>query len=103
MELFDEVEKQFPAIKKHAQYLFKKVPPENRRGKWKMALAAEMVEWIWDELLDEHTLLYQTFLRAGITYKLDMSLTVFEWYLLDHQLEKNRKKISRADTFPARE
>lgn len=91
MDLLNEAAKQFPLIQKHAQYLFKKVPPEKRHGKWKMTLAAEMIEWIWEELLDEHTILYQLFIRAGITYKLDMSMMVFEWYLLDHRIRQNRK------------
>lgn len=91
MELFDEAVKHFPAIQKHARYLFKKVPPEKRYGHWKIPLAAEMIEWIWDELLDEHTILYQLFLRAGITYKLDMSMAMFEWYLLDHRIKQSQK------------
>lgn len=102
MELFDEAIKHFPEIEKHARYLFKKVPPEKRRGKWKNPLAAEMVEWIWDELLDDHSRLYHLFLQAGYTYKLDMSLKVFEWYLLDHCMKQSQKEVNRADTPPAR-
>ena len=91
MELFDEVVKVFPTIQKHARYLFQKIPPVKRNGSWKNHLAAEMIQWIWDELLDDHTILYHTFLRAGFTNKLDMSVAVFEWYLMEHQLQKFRQ------------
>ena len=104
MELFAEFEKQLPAIRKRGTYLLGKVKPEERlKRNWKYAPAAAMIEWIWDELLDEHTILYQTFLRAGFTNKLDMSYCVFEWYLYDNRLQKSKQAVNRADTSPARE
>ncbi len=93
MELFQEFEKQLPAMRKYARYLFKRVKPEEKLNRnWKFELAASMIEWIWDELLDEHTILYQTFLRAGFTNKLDMSYCAFEWYLYDNRIRQSRKK-----------
>ena len=92
MELFEVFEKQLPAIRKRAKYLFDKVKPEDKlKWNWKFDVAASLIEWIWDELLDEHTILYQTFLRAGFTNKLDMSYCVFEWYLYDNRLRQNKK------------
>jgi len=91
MELFEAFDKQLPAMRKRAAYLFHKVKPEDKlKRDWKFAVAASMIEWIWDELLDEHTILYQTFLRAGFTNKLDMSFCVFQWYLYDNRLRQKK-------------
>ena len=92
MELFEAFEKQLPAMRKHGNYLLQKIKPEEKlKRDWKFDAAASMIEWIWDELLDEHTILYQTFLRAGFTNKLDMSYCVIEWYLYDNRLRQSRK------------
>lgn len=103
MELFEEVLKYFPVMENYAKKLFKKTPPEKRVGEWKNELAGEMIQWIWDELLDEHSILYQTFLQAGFTNKLDMSWCMFEWHMWDCRIKQCRKRISRADTPPAQE
>ena len=92
MELFEQVIKYLPVMHKHAKLLFAKIPPEKRFGNWKMRLAEEMLEWIWDELLDEHLFLYQTFLKAGYTNKLDMSVAMFQWYLMDDRLNRKSRK-----------
>lgn len=103
MELFQEVIKYFPIMEAYAKKLFKKTPPAKRVGEWKNELAGEMIQWIWDELLDDHSVLYQTFLRAGFTNKLDMSWCMFEWHMWDCQLKRSKKQLSRADTSPVRE
>jgi len=91
VELFDAIAKCFPAMRRHANYLFKQKTPEDRlKADWKTDVAVAMIEWIWDELLDEHTILYQTFLRAGFTNKFDMSYCAFEWYLCDYTLRHNK-------------
>ena len=93
MELFEQFEKHLPAMRKHGNYLLNKVPPEEKVDiTWKFGPAAAMIEWIWDELLDEHTMLYQTFLRVGIATKTEMSAKLFEWYLMDNRLRQNKNK-----------
>ena len=91
MELFQEVLKYFPIMERHAKMLFKKVPPEKRVGQWKFDLAGEMIEWIWEELLDRHSILYQKFLQAGFTSKLDMSWCMFEWHMWDMRIKQSKK------------
>ena len=92
MELFELFEKHLPAMRRHGNYLLNKATPEEKLNpNWKFTAAASMIEWIWEQLLDEHTMLYQTFRRAGIETKLEMSAKLFEWYLLDNQLRQNKQ------------
>lgn len=92
VELFECFIQQLPAMRKRAAYLFQKAKPEDKlKRDWKFDVAAAMIEWIWDELLDEHTILYQTFLRAGYTNKIDMRYYMFKWYLFDNRLRQRKK------------
>ena len=103
MQLFEIVEKNLPDMRRHLHALARKVPKAKRvDDDWKIDIGNQMVEWLWDEYLYDQSAIYQLFIRAGVHRKMDMASYLLIWTIWEDNLMSNRK-VSRADTSPARE
>ena len=103
MKLFEIVEKSLPDMRRHLHALAKKDPKEKRLSdEWKLPVGNEMLEWLWDEYLHEHSMIYQTFLKAGVHRKFDMACWLLIWTIWEDNLQQ-AEQISRAGTSPAQE
>lgn len=103
MQLFEIIEKNLPDMRRHLHALARKVPKSKRiDDDWKIDVGNQMLEWLWDEYLHDQSVIYQTFLKAGVQRKTDMVCYLLLWTIWEDNLTKNRK-VNRADTSPAQE
>jgi len=91
MKLFEIVEKNLPDMRRHLHALAKKFP-QNKRidDEWKIWVGNAMLEWLWDEYLHEHSIIYQTFLKVGVSRKIDMACWLLIWTIWEDNLHQNR-------------
>ena len=102
MRLFHAIEKCFPEMRKHKDWLWKQHPPEY----WKdeehlLDLKEEMKWWIIQQYLHESSVIYQLFHLAGVKSKSMMATEILGWHIYDWNIENKLKKVSRTSTSPA--
>jgi len=90
MELFKEIMKYLPEMRRHVDELFARDPKFYFSDKGQQIIKAEMHSWIEKTYLDEHGVLYRLFQKAGIVRKKIMIYKMLEWHLLDWNMNRKR-------------
>ena len=102
MRLFQAIEKCFPEMRKHKDWLWSQHPAEYWRNDAHIAdLKEEMKWWITQNYLDQHGLIYQLFQMAGYQTKREMATAMLMWHIDDWNIEHKYQKLSRKDKSPA--
>lgn len=100
MRLFQAIEKCFPEMRKHKDWLFAQKPKDYWSEDRLYELKDQMCQWIMDEYLDEQTCIYQLFLQAGVTSRHSMAAQMLVWHIYDWNIEHKSAQLSRTDTSP---
>lgn len=90
MELFKEIMKCLPELRRHVEELFARDPKYYFSDEGQQTIRDEMYLWIESNYLDEYTRLYQLFQRAGIKTKRMMVYKMLEYHHLDWNLAHSR-------------
>lgn len=104
MKLFNAIEKCFPEMRKHRDWLWAQHPAEYWKDEEHLfEIKEELKQWIAQRYLDESSMIYQLFWMAGVKSKRLMASQMLSWHICDWNIEHQCEKLSQTDTSPARE
>ena len=83
MRFFEEMEKCFPEMRKHHMEWVNRNPTLSEAQS-----KTEMILWIKEHDLQEHSRIYQLFLKAGVESRLAMANEMLIWHICDWRLKK---------------
>ena len=103
MRLFQALEKCFPEMRKHKDWLWSQHPNEYWTEAHIADLKEDMIWWITHTYLDEHGMIYQLFRMANYETKHQMASDILVWHIHDWNIEHKFEKLSQKDTSAAQE
>ncbi len=87
MKLFQEMEKCFPEMRKHRDDLFLQYSQQAGSLDVSAQVKRELIRWIRETYLDEHSRLYHLFMAAGICSRHAMAHYMLSWHIYDWNIE----------------